>query len=131
MTAAKQTKPWVPLKDFYTIQDVAALIQVSENAVRDLAYREIDPLPFRRLFNRMRGMFISCRELAEWVDRNSGFVSDVVHGDAVGAAEHLREVGGEHAISPDGLEHAHLAVEDPVARVAQKAAEPCVYVFCD
>ena len=76
MTAAKHIKPQVPLKDFYTIQDVAALIQVSENAVRDLAYREIDPLPFRRLFNRMRGMFISRRELAEWVDRNSGFVSD-------------------------------------------------------
>lgn len=29
MTAAKQTKPQVPLKDFYTIQDVAALIQAS------------------------------------------------------------------------------------------------------
>nr|WP_314783855.1 hypothetical protein [Olsenella uli] len=43
MAAAKQTKPQVPLKDFYTIQDVAALIQVSENAVRDLAYRELDP----------------------------------------------------------------------------------------
>ena len=41
MTAAKQTKPQVPLKDFYTIQDVAALIQVSENAVRDLAYRKL------------------------------------------------------------------------------------------
>ena len=40
MTAAKQTKPQVPLKDFYTIQDVATLIQVSENAVRGLAYRE-------------------------------------------------------------------------------------------
>lgn len=41
MTAAKQTKPQVPLKDFYTIQDVAALIQVSENAVHDLAHREL------------------------------------------------------------------------------------------
>ena len=41
MTAAKQTKPQVPLKDFYTIQDVAALIQVSENAVHDLEYREL------------------------------------------------------------------------------------------
>lgn len=77
MTAAKQTKPQVPLKDFYTIQDVAVLIQVSENAVRDLAYREHDPLPFRRLFTRMRGMFISRRELAEWADRNSSLVSDV------------------------------------------------------
>ena len=77
MTAAKQTKPQVPLKDFYTIQDVAALIQVNENAVRDLAYRELDPLPFRRLFTRMRGMFIARRELAEWVDRNSRLVSEV------------------------------------------------------
>ncbi len=40
MTAAKRTKPQGPLKDFYTIQDVATLIQVSENAVRSLAYRE-------------------------------------------------------------------------------------------
>lgn len=77
MTAAKQAKLQVPLKDFYTTQDVAALIQVSENAVRDLAYRELDPLPFRRLFTRMRGMFIARRELAEWVDRNSRLVSEV------------------------------------------------------
>lgn len=77
MTAAKQTKPQVPLKDFYTTQDVAALIQVSENAVRDLAYKELDPLPFRRLFTRMRGMFIARRELVEWVDRNSRLVSEV------------------------------------------------------
>ncbi|AKT48350.1 hypothetical protein ADJ70_04250 [Olsenella sp. oral taxon 807] len=35
MTAAKQTKPQVPLKDFCTIQDVAALIQVSENVSQD------------------------------------------------------------------------------------------------
>lgn len=42
MTAAKQTKPQVPLKDFHTIQYVAALIQVIESAVRDLAYREQD-----------------------------------------------------------------------------------------
>lgn len=65
MTAAKQTKPQVPLKDFYTIQEVAAIIQVSENAVRDLAYREKDPLPFRRLLSRMCGMFIVRRELTE------------------------------------------------------------------
>lgn len=77
MTAAKQTKPQVPLKDFYNTQDVAALIQVSENAVRDLAYKELDPLPFRRLFTRMRGMFIARRELVEWVDRNSRLVSEV------------------------------------------------------
>ena len=77
MTAAKQTKPQVPLKDFYTIQDVAALIQVSENAVRDLAYRELDPLPFRRLFTRMRGIFIARKELVEWVDRNSRLINDV------------------------------------------------------
>lgn len=45
MTATKQTKPQVPLKDFYTIQDVAALIQVSGNAVRNLAYQVQDPPP--------------------------------------------------------------------------------------
>lgn len=77
MTAAKQTKPQVLLKDFYTIQDVAALIQVSENAVRDLAYRDQDPLPFRRLFSRMRGMFIARKDFVDWVSRNSGLVKDV------------------------------------------------------
>lgn len=64
MTAAKWTKPQVPLKHFYTIQDVATLIQLSENAVCDLAYREREPLPFQRLFTRMRGMFIAHRRLA-------------------------------------------------------------------
>lgn len=77
MTAVKQTKPQVPLKDFYTIQDVAALLQVRENAVRDLAHREQNPLPFRRLFTRMRVMFIARRELVEWVHSNSSFVSDM------------------------------------------------------
>lgn len=77
MTAAKQTKPQVPLKDFYTIQEVAALIQVNENAVRDLAYREKGLLPFRRLLSPMCGMFIVRMELTEGVNRHPSLVSDV------------------------------------------------------
>lgn len=55
-------------------------------------------------------------------------VHDVVHGDGSGAAEHLREARRKHAVGADRLEHVYLAVEDPVARVAEYVAEPCVDV---
>lgn len=57
MTAAKQAKPQVPLKDFYTIQNVAALIQVSENAVRGLAYRNLLPFGLYHETARNRAVF--------------------------------------------------------------------------
>lgn len=53
---------------------------------------------------------------------------EVVHGHGARAPEHLLEPGGEDALGPYGLEHVRLAVEDPVARVAQDAAEPRVDV---
>lgn len=34
---AKQVKPHVPLKDFYTVEDVSALLGIGENLVRELA----------------------------------------------------------------------------------------------
>ena len=58
-------------------------------------------------------------------------VDDVVRGDGAGAPEHLGEVRREHAVGPDRLEHVDLAVEDPVARVAQQPAQPVVDVVCD
>jgi hypothetical protein len=34
---AKQVKPHVPLKDFYSVEDVSALLGIGENLVRELA----------------------------------------------------------------------------------------------
>ncbi len=43
--------------------------------VRDLASRDEDPLPFRRLNGKARGMFISRSDLGKWVFKNSFLVA--------------------------------------------------------
>ncbi len=75
MAATKQTRPHVPLKDYYTVEDVGILLGIGENMVRELAARNEDPLPFRRLNGKARGMFISRAELARWVQANSFLVA--------------------------------------------------------
>jgi predicted transcriptional regulator of viral defense system len=75
MTAVKQGKPHVPLKDYYTVEDVSALLGIGENLVRELAGRDEDPLPFRRLDGKIRGMFIPRSELVKWVMGNSFLVA--------------------------------------------------------
>lgn len=72
---AKQVKPHVPLKDFYSVEDVSALLGIGENLVRELASRKEDPLPFRRLNGKVRGMFISRAEFRAWVMENSFLVA--------------------------------------------------------
>ena len=75
MTATRQTGPHVPLKDYYTVEDVGILLGIGVNLVRELAARDDDPLPFRRLNGRVRGMFIGRSELARWVQANSSLVA--------------------------------------------------------
>lgn len=75
MTTPQQCKPHVPLKDYYTVEDVAILLGIGENLVRELATREANPLPFRRLRGKSRGMFISRQDLAMWVKDNSSLVA--------------------------------------------------------
>lgn len=75
MTATKQSGPHVPLKDYYTVEDVGILLGIGMNLVRELAARDDDPLPFRRLNGRVRGMFIGRSELARWVQANSFLVA--------------------------------------------------------
>lgn len=75
MTVTNKNREHVPLKDYYNVADVSALLGVGENEVRRLAGRPSDPLPFRRLAHRIRGMFIARRELTEWVQRNTVLVS--------------------------------------------------------
>lgn len=71
----RQARPHVPLKDFYSVEDVSALLGIGENLVRALASRKEDPLPFRRLHGKVRGMFIPRAELGAWVTRNSFLVA--------------------------------------------------------
>lgn len=75
MTATNQDKPHVPLKDYYTVEDVGILLSIGENMVRELASRNEDPLPFRRLNGKVRGMFIGRSDLARWVQANSFLVA--------------------------------------------------------
>ncbi|PMB91041.1 helix-turn-helix domain-containing protein [Varibaculum cambriense] len=75
MTTAKHIKPHVPLKDYYTVEDVSVLLGIGENMVRDLASSDEDPLPFRRLNGKARGMFIARTDLGRWVLKNSFLVA--------------------------------------------------------
>lgn len=70
----------VPVKDFYTVDDVSALLRISVNRVYELAGRESDPMPFRRLFGSKRGMFVSRGELSQWVMRNTELAGVSRHG---------------------------------------------------
>ena len=67
MTNTKHTTPQIPVKDIYSVRDAAILLGTTEDRVRELASREVDPLPFRCFPDRMRGMFILRSEFAAWV----------------------------------------------------------------
>lgn len=67
MMNTKHTTPQIPVKDIYSVRDAAILLGTTEDRVRELASREIDPLPFRCFPDRMRGMFILRSEFAAWV----------------------------------------------------------------
>ena len=75
MPAANRSRGHIPLKDYYSVADVSVLLGIGENEVRRLAGRPGDPLPFRRLAHRARGMFIARFELVEWVQRNTVLVA--------------------------------------------------------
>jgi hypothetical protein len=87
MTLENEERRHVPQKDFYSVNDTAGLLQISVNTVYELASRRKDPLPFRRLMGRRRGMFITRNELSEWVKRNSALVAlekdmrEMIHGE--------------------------------------------------
>lgn len=71
MTNNKHTTPQVPMKDYYSVQDVAALLGTSQDRIREYANRPIDPMPFRLLPGLTRGMFINRQDLADWVWSNT------------------------------------------------------------
>ena len=71
MTNNKRTTPQVPMKDYYTVQDVAALLGTSQDRIREYASRPVDPMPFRLLPGLTRGMFINRMDLADWVWKNT------------------------------------------------------------
>ncbi|MDO4499169.1 MAG: hypothetical protein Q4B51_06060 [Coriobacteriaceae bacterium] len=47
MANSKYTTPQVPMKDYYSVQDVAALLGTSQDRIGEYANRPIDPMPFR------------------------------------------------------------------------------------
>lgn len=75
MTNTKHTTPQIPVKDIYSVRDAAILLGTTEDRIRELAARKEDPLPFRRLPDRTRGMFILRTEFAAWVVKNTVPVS--------------------------------------------------------
>lgn len=75
MASGNEPRRQVPQKDYYDVSDTAALLQISRNKVYELAKRADDPLPFRRLLDSRRGMFIVRQELAAWVTRNTVLIA--------------------------------------------------------
>lgn len=61
----------VPLKDFYTKDDVMAMLHISKQRFYEYANRAEDPLPLRVFPGTRRGGVIERGELKAWVLRNS------------------------------------------------------------
>lgn len=82
MATGNEPSRHVPQKDYYDVSDTAALLQIGRNKVYELAKRADDPLPFRRLLDSRRGMFIARQELSAWVTRNTILIA--LQGDVRG-----------------------------------------------
>lgn len=61
----------VPMKDFYTGDDVMTLLHISRKKFYELANRDEDPLPLRSLPGTLRGSVVERMEFKAWVLRNS------------------------------------------------------------
>lgn len=68
---ARREKVPIPVQDYYSVDEVAALLRISRNRVYDLAKECEDPLPLRCFPTGWRGPFASREELREWVSRNT------------------------------------------------------------
>ena len=71
----------VPIKDFYSVGDIAALLGISDHTVYDLVHRRSDPMPFRLLYVSNKGMFVQRDELMVWLERNSAYVAEIMEKD--------------------------------------------------
>lgn len=81
MTHKSGYRRQVPIKDFYSVEDVAALLGISDHTVYDLVHRRSDPMPFRLLYVSNRGMFVQRDELMVWLERNSAYADKLLKED--------------------------------------------------
>lgn len=72
----RREKVPIPVQDYYSVDEVAALLRISRNRVYDLAKEREDPLPLRCFPTGWRGSFASREELREWVSRNTVLVRE-------------------------------------------------------
>ena len=72
----RREKVPIPVQDYYSVDEVAALLRISRNRLYDLAKEREDPLPLRCFPTGWRGSFASCEELREWVSRNTVLVRE-------------------------------------------------------
>lgn len=73
---ARREKVPIPVQDYYSVDEIAALLRISRNRVYDLAKGREDPLPLRCFPTGWRGSFASREELREWVSRNTVLVRE-------------------------------------------------------
>lgn len=66
----------VPIKDYYTVEEVAHMLHVHVTRVRALAVRSDDPMPFRRFPGQLRGAFINRDDLIAWIDAHTVLVGE-------------------------------------------------------
>jgi predicted DNA-binding transcriptional regulator AlpA len=78
---SKRYRRQVPIKDFYTAEDVASLLGIGHTTVYELAHRRSDPMPFRLLYTSSRGMFVEREELFVWLERNTDYVAELMKKD--------------------------------------------------
>ena len=64
----------VPVKDYYTMKEVADLLHVSREKIRRWEHLEGDPFPSSRLPGKTRGKLVQREYLRDWIMRNNEFV---------------------------------------------------------
>lgn len=58
-------------QDYLTIADVGKLMHVKVTTVRELALRDVDPIPFRIFEDQRRNPLVHADEFKLWWDRNT------------------------------------------------------------
>ena len=60
----------VPIKEYYTIDEVSRLLEVHVQRIRDMARRDDDPLPRIVFPDSRKNAVIHQEDLREWLKRN-------------------------------------------------------------
>lgn len=65
-------------KDFYTMEEAAAILHVNCSTLHKMTHLKDDPFPARLLYWKKQGLLVNKDEMNAWVLRNAPFRDDVL-----------------------------------------------------